>query len=344
MSNPEGPEALVNDFEKTWQEKYDAAEAKAFQDRKRRRQNARQPHDIVDSPLEQAQNINRVAVSDATEPRAASAAVSSAGGMHNTRLSLLLLDWLFCFQGVLQLVSVLFATIDQLSTKKAYTLFGSDGHKCWACNCQSKNNPDERCGIIPSSTNNTTNMWSHIRNHHAETFTSLQRRGVLPNEITVITASPTKPAMAIRPKFSLQTKGQADGLATEWLLDSHGSLTACENQRHRDYVSFLSGGAYKSPSYYTVKKHTTMFATDGRKTSSEFVSELAKDNVTPTGASDPWSNNGIGLLGSNLHGISRQPPSILISDHTLGSMWELETHLAGASPFEKLHHTATIIK
>ena len=187
-------------------------------------------------------------------------------------------------------------------------------------------------------------MWSHTRNHHAETFTSLQRHGVLPNEITVITASPTKPAMAIRPKFSLQTKGQADGLATEWLLDSHGSLTACENQRHRDYVSFLSGGAYKSPSYYTVKKHTTMFATDGRKTSSEFVSELAKDNIKPAGASDPWSDNGISLLGSTLHGISRQPPSILISDHALGSSWKLETHLAGASPFGKLHHTAAVIK
>ena len=105
----------------------------------------------------------------------------------------------------------------------------------------------------PSPTNNTANMWSHQRNHHVETFTSLQRHGVLPNEITVITASPTKPAMAIRPKFSLQAKDQADGLATEWLLDSHGSLTACEHQRHRDYVSFLSGGAYKPPSHYAVK-------------------------------------------------------------------------------------------
>jgi hypothetical protein len=92
MSNLEGSEALVNDFEKTWQDNYDAAEAKASQDRERRRQNARQPHNIVDSPLEQAQNINRVAVSDATEQRAASAAVSSAGGMHTTLLPLLLLD------------------------------------------------------------------------------------------------------------------------------------------------------------------------------------------------------------------------------------------------------------
>ena len=49
MSNLEGSEALVNDFEKTWQENYDAAEAKASQDHERRRQNARQPHDIVDS-------------------------------------------------------------------------------------------------------------------------------------------------------------------------------------------------------------------------------------------------------------------------------------------------------
>ena len=88
-----------------------------------------------------------------------------------------------------------------------------------------------------------------------------------------------------------------------------------------------------------------MFATDGRKTSSEFVSELAKDNISkPAGASDPWSDNGIGLLGSTLHGISRQPPSILISDHALGSSWKLETHLAGASPFGKLHHTAAVIK
>jgi hypothetical protein len=91
MSNLEGSEALVNDFEKTWQENYDAAEAKASQDRERRRQNARQPHDIVDCPLEKAQNINRVAVSDATERRAASAAVSSAGGIHTTLLPLLLL-------------------------------------------------------------------------------------------------------------------------------------------------------------------------------------------------------------------------------------------------------------
>ena len=48
MSNLEGSEALVNDFEKTWQENYDVAEAKAAQDRERRRQNARQPHAIVD--------------------------------------------------------------------------------------------------------------------------------------------------------------------------------------------------------------------------------------------------------------------------------------------------------
>ena len=88
---PRGSEALVNDFEKTCQENYDAAEAKAAQDRERRRQNARQPHAIVDSPLEEAQNINRAPVSDATERRAASAAVSSAGGIHTTLLPLLLL-------------------------------------------------------------------------------------------------------------------------------------------------------------------------------------------------------------------------------------------------------------
>ena len=188
-------------------------------------------------------------------------------------------------------------------------------------------------------------MWAHLRIHHPEVFTALQRHGVLPDEITVVTPSPAKPAMSVRPKFNLQSKGQADGLATEWLLDSHNSLTACENQRHRDYATFISGGAYKSPSYYTVKKHSTMFATDGRKTSSDFVSELRKDNIKPAGASDPWSDNGIGLLGSTLHGISRQPPSILVSPRTNHvSIWELETHLAGASPFGKLHHTATVIR
>ena len=88
-----------------------------------------------------------------------------------------------------------------------------------------------------------------------------------------------------------------------------------------------------------------MFATDGRTTSSDFVSELRKDNIKPACASDPWSDNGIGLLISTLHGISRQPPSILVSPRTNPvSIWELETHLAGASPFGKLHHTPTVIR
>ena len=37
MSNLQGSEELVNEFEKAWQAKYDAAEAEASQDRERRR-------------------------------------------------------------------------------------------------------------------------------------------------------------------------------------------------------------------------------------------------------------------------------------------------------------------
>jgi hypothetical protein len=86
-------------------------------------------------------------------------------------------------------------------------------------------------------------------------------------------------------------------------------------------------------------------------TSANFIADLAKDRIKPAGAADPWSDNGIGLLGSTLHGISRQPPSALFSLHQQGdappqpiSFWELETHLAGASPFGKEHHTAAVIR
>ena len=92
MSNLEGSEALVNDFEKTWQERYDAAEAEECLDRERRRQNARQPSQPTDSSLEQAQDLNRVAVSAAAERRAAiSANAAHAGGIYITHLPLLLL-------------------------------------------------------------------------------------------------------------------------------------------------------------------------------------------------------------------------------------------------------------
>ena len=198
--------------------------------------------------------------------------------------------------------------------------------------------------MIPSKTNNTTNMWSHLRIRHPDIFTCLQGHGVLPSEITELDTSPTKPSIAIRPKFSLSIKGQADCLATEWLLDSHSALTACQNKRHQGYVSFITGGAYTPPSYHTVKKHTTMYATDGQKISANFVSHLKRDGIKATGASDPWSDNGIGLLGSTLHGISRQPPSMLIPSVESFSVWRLETHLAGASPFGKEHHTAAVIR
>ena len=70
----------------------DAAEAEECLDRERRRQNARQPSQPTDSSLEQAQDLNRVAVSAAAERRAAiSANAAHAGGIYITHLPLLLL-------------------------------------------------------------------------------------------------------------------------------------------------------------------------------------------------------------------------------------------------------------
>ena len=201
--------------------------------------------------------------------------------------------------------------------------------------------------MIPSSTNNTTNMWSHLRVHHPDVFTSLQRHGVLPHEIQHIAPSPSTTSdlpVKLRPKFSIKTKREADLKATEWLLDSHGSLHATENKRHRAYAAFISGGAYTAPCFRTIKNHTTMLATDGRQSSTDFVSDLANDGIKPAGASDTWSENGCGILGSTLHGISRQPPSILISGPDAVSTWDLETHLGGATPFGKEHHTADVIR
>ena len=191
-------------------------------------------------------------------------------------------------------------------------------------------------------------MWSHLRIHHPDVFTSLQRHGVLPSEIQNIAASPSKKdsdlPSNLRPKFSIKTKREADLKATEWLLDSHGCLHATENKRHRAYASFISGGAYTSPCYRTVKNHTTMLGTDGRQLSVDFVRHLANDGMKPAGASDPWSDNGCGILGSTLHGITRQPPSILFSVPEPISTWNLETHLGGAVPFGKEHHTADVIR
>ena len=74
MKHLEGSEELVNKFEKEWQDKYDAAEVKATQDReKRRRADARSAQAIRDSPLEQAQHLNRISVAAAAENAAVAA-------------------------------------------------------------------------------------------------------------------------------------------------------------------------------------------------------------------------------------------------------------------------------
>ena len=97
LENLQGSEQLVNQFEKEWQANYDAAEAQASQDRERRRQNAQQPQAQTqkgsDSSLDQAQDLNRVAVSDAIEGRPARADAASANptGIQTTHLPLRLL-------------------------------------------------------------------------------------------------------------------------------------------------------------------------------------------------------------------------------------------------------------
>ena len=346
MSNLQGSEELVNEFEKAWQAKYDAAEAEASQDRERRRHTPPQapqgtrPGQAQDTPLHQAQDLNRVDVNAAVEGRAASA---SALGIHTTLL-FLPADHGFAPSGRGQRGTGSLRN-NRSCVYKAYSQVNCDGHMCWSCECPSKNNNELKCGIVPSSTNNTTNMWSHLRNHHPEVFTSLHRHAVMPNEITSVEPSPSRPAMAVRPKFSLQTKGQADCLTTEWILASHSALNAGQHKRYKALISFLTGSAYAAPTYYTVKKHTTMYACDGRQMSSDFVAKLLADGIKPAGALDPWSDNGIGLLGVQLHGIDRQPPSISISTPEPPlSIWELQTHLAGASPFGGSHHTAAVIK
>ena len=67
IQNLEGSERLVNIFEKEWQERYAAAEAESLQRRRTERIRAQAAHD---STLEQAQDINRVAVAAANERRA----------------------------------------------------------------------------------------------------------------------------------------------------------------------------------------------------------------------------------------------------------------------------------
>ena len=81
MCNLTGSERLVNLFEKEWQEKYDAAEANALERRRTERIRAQAARD---SPLEQAQHINRVSVSAATERRAqgSTAGSDAAGKLH----------------------------------------------------------------------------------------------------------------------------------------------------------------------------------------------------------------------------------------------------------------------
>jgi hypothetical protein len=51
---------------------------------------------------------------------------------------------------------------------------------CWACDCQSTTNKDEKCGIIPSSTNNTINMWSHLRTRHSCTYIHFSAEALCP--------------------------------------------------------------------------------------------------------------------------------------------------------------------
>lgn len=83
MRNLEGSERLVNVFEKGWQERYDAAEAESLERRRTERLRAQaQAQASHDSPLEQAQFLNRVDVANANERCAQeleSTAVSAAG-------------------------------------------------------------------------------------------------------------------------------------------------------------------------------------------------------------------------------------------------------------------------
>ena len=81
MCNLEGSERLVDLFENEWQERYDAAEAEALERRRTERIRAQAARD---SPLEQAQHINRVGVSAAIERRAqeSTAGSGAAGKLH----------------------------------------------------------------------------------------------------------------------------------------------------------------------------------------------------------------------------------------------------------------------
>jgi hypothetical protein len=75
MANLQGAEEMVNAFEREWQVRYDLAAAAATQAREKRREAARlaKPSTPPDSPLEQAQNQNRVHVAAAAEQRDADA-------------------------------------------------------------------------------------------------------------------------------------------------------------------------------------------------------------------------------------------------------------------------------
>ena len=183
-------------------------------------------------------------------------------------------------------------------------------------------------------------MWTHLRIHHPAVFASLHKHGVLPSETPEFAPQKprTTPIVKPRPKMSVDSTNHGHRLATASIITSGSTLISTEQPGCRAWINYITAGSYSSPCYDSVMKHVTIFADDGRDDTQSFRRELVDQGIKPVGAFDLWSSNGVGMLGSTMHGILQQKPPCQEEP------WVLKCKLSGAKPCGKHRHTADNIR
>lgn len=95
----------------------------------------------------------------------------------------------------------------------------------------------EECDCRPgAATANTTNLWTHQRIHHPETFTSLKKYGCLPEDrpgFLPEIKDEAKPSIAVRPKLTVKQRDHANRLAAEFVVADGEPFSRCESKRLR---------------------------------------------------------------------------------------------------------------
>ena len=161
----------------------------------------------------------------------------------------------------------------------AYNKGEHEGQLVWRCNL--KKACGDVCHTMPGAGgSNTTNLWTHLRLHHSDSFICLKKFGCLPKDrpATIDLLNET-PNIAIRPRLTPKQRDHAHRLAAEFIVDDGEALSKCESKRLRAWVGYVGGQSYVPPCDDTIDAHVQIIADDGRCDSKAFNVELAKDGI-----------------------------------------------------------------